>query len=410
MENKKRLYAQIILKKCLKLDSNQPLVIRGTYENYDIIRLVYEEALKIGSKDIYLDVYDSYITKALYENLTEEELLENKYFSREKYEEYAKKDAAFLMLSTETPGIMDNIDPNIISSIRNHISKTCEHFDQRRDKNELSWCIAVAPTKIWADKIFPGKENSLEMLWEKIFEINYLNESNPLEKIDKNIEEKITLCKKLNNLNLKSLKFKNSIGTDVTMDLLEDGVWCSGLTKLKNGKEVIVNYPSVEIFTSPNKYTVNGKIVSSLPLLVSGVIVEGIEVEIKEGKIVNVKSETSQEVITKLIKEDEGADYIGEIALVEDDSPINNTGILYYTTLLDENAKCHFAFGSGFSECVNTNKELTKEEKDNIGLNESKTHVDVMFGTKDLDVVGITKDNEEIKIFTNGNFSKEIKK
>lgn len=409
MKNKKRLYAKILLNECLKIEKDQPLLIKGVHENYEMISLIYEEALLLGIKDIYLDITEPHITKSLYENINKELLEDHIYFNKKIYNDYAKKNAAFLMLSSETPGLMDDVDSSIIADMRNYSSKTCKEYNDMRDRNELAWCIAVVPTQKWSEKIFPNNENSLNLLWEKIFEINYINEKNPEEKISNNIHNKLILCNKLNDLNLKKLSITNSIGTNVEIELLEQGIWCSGLTKLQNGKEVLVNYPSFEIFTSPNKYKVNGKIVASIPLLVADALVEGLEVIIKDGKICDVKSKTSEEIIKKIIYNEKGANYLGEIALVEHNSPIRNTDLLYYTTLLDENASCHFAFGAGFSECIKNGKYLTEAEKEENGLNVSNTHVDVMFGTKDLLIIGTTKNNEEIEIFQNGNFSNKIK-
>lgn len=406
---KKELYAQILLETCLKIDKNQPLLIRAEMEGYDFVRTVYDKAVKLGVKDIYLNMYDEHMMKSLYESLTVEELKKHSMFSRDIFNEYAKKDAAFLMLSSENPGLMESIEEEKIAAMRKHLSSTCEYFNERRDKRELSWCIASLPNKAWADKVFSNQDNSLELLWDKIFEINYLNEVDPLKHINENIKEKKELCDVLNNFSIKSLHFSNSLGTDVEIGLLDNGVWATGDTCLKNGKNVLVNYPSLEIFTSPHKYNINGVIKASMPLLVAGVVVEELEINLEKGKIVDVKSKTNEEILNKLINNESGANYLGEIALVENNSPISNTNILYYTTLLDENASCHFAFGAAFPECCLGSDNLSDDEKDKLGLNVSNTHVDVMFGTKDLYITGKTQDEKDIVIFENGNFSKFIK-
>lgn len=163
--------------------------------------------------------------------------------------------------------------------------------------------------------------------------------------------------------------------------------------------------PTEEIFTAPKRDGINGKIVASKPLVISGNLIENFYFILKDGKIVEVHAEKGEEILKKTIATDEGASRFGEIALVPYDSPISNSGILFYNTLFDENASCHFAFGNAYPSCIKGGNSMTQEELVASGLNYSTTHNDFMVGTRDLRIVGYTHDGKEVVVFDNGNFA-----
>ena len=106
-----------------------------------------------------------------------------------------------------------------------------------------------------------------------------------------------------------------------------------------------------------------------------------------------------------MIKMDEGACKLGEVALVPFDSPINNTGILFFNTLYDENAACHLALGIGFNNTIKDFEKYSNEEIKKMGVNDSGIHVDFMIGSKDLNITGYTRDGKQVPIFRNGNWA-----
>ncbi len=169
--------------------------------------------------------------------------------------------------------------------------------------------------------------------------------------------------------------------------------------------EFVANIPTEEIFTAPRWDGVDGRVYAALPLALDGNVVRDFYLDFKGGKIVNVHAEEGEEVLKNSINMDEGSSYLGEAALVPFDSPIRNTGILFYNTLFDENASCHLAFGAAYPTCVEGADKLSAEEQKAAGLNQSINHVDVMVGTADLSIVGTTHDGREVPVFVNGNFA-----
>ena len=210
---------------------------------------------------------------------------------------------------------------------------------------------------------------------------------------------------KLNSLRLESLRFTNSLGTDLTIRLPEDHLWAGGGSKTLSGVPFIANIPTEEIFTAPLRDGVDGVVYASMPLVHNGSVIDGFHMEVKAGKIAAVHARTGEDVLKAAISLDEGASRFGEVALVPYDSPISNQKLLYYNTLFDENASCHLAFGEAYPECIKGGESMSKEELSEHGLNTSITHVDFMVGTADLDIWGRTRDGQEVPVFQKGNFA-----
>jgi aminopeptidase len=203
----------------------------------------------------------------------------------------------------------------------------------------------------------------------------------------------------------RALKYKNSIGTDVVVEMPENHIWFGGAdTHTLKGYKFIANIPTEEIYSLPKYNGVNGKIVSSYPLNYHGVIIEDFWFEFKDGVVVDYDAKTNKKMLTELLNTDKGSKRLGEIALVPYDSPISNTGLMFYNTLFDENASCHFALGESYPICIEGGAEMSEEELLKSGANVSDKHVDFMVGTSDLEITGITEDGTEIQIFLNGNF------
>ena len=170
------------------------------------------------------------------------------------------------------------------------------------------------------------------------------------------------------------------------------------------GEHFIANMPTEEVFSAPHKLKVNGVVYSSMPLIHNGQSVEEFYFEFKDGKVVSYGAKKGKDVLDGILTTDEGASYLGEIALVAYDTPIRKMNTLFYNTLFDENASCHFALGSAYTCCVEGADKMSREEQEKVGLNYSLEHVDFMIGTEDLEIVGI-KNGKEYSVFKNGNWA-----
>ena len=209
----------------------------------------------------------------------------------------------------------------------------------------------------------------------------------------------------LNEYQFESLHYTNALGTDLTIRLPERHIWAGGSEKSAAGVEFVANIPTEEIFTAPRWDGVDGRVYAALPLALDGNVVRDFYLDFRGGKIVGVHAGEGEEVLKNSITMDEGSSYLGEVALVPYDSPIRNTGLLFYNTLFDENASCHLAFGAAYPTCVQGGEAMSEEEQKAAGLNQSINHVDFMVGTADLSIVGTSRDGREVPVFVNGNFA-----
>ena len=162
--------------------------------------------------------------------------------------------------------------------------------------------------------------------------------------------------------------------------------------------------PTEEVFTMPHRNGANGRLVSSMPLNYNGNLIEGFWFQFKDGLVVDYGAKNGLETLKEILDTDEGSKRLGEVALVPFDSPISNLGILFYNTLFDENASCHFALGKAYPTCVTGGVDMSKEALLEAGANDSLIHVDFMVGTPDLSITGIKADGSAVPVFKNGNF------
>lgn len=404
MEEKYYKYAHLILKKGLCINPNQPLLINAPIEAIEFVRVLTKVACELNIKDIYYDWTDEELKHTQLQYFNEEEIKESRFWNKTIYDEYAKKDAAILFLITTGDNLMKDIEPSKLKIASSHSLQTRKLYREMQSNNQIDWCIASVATKEWANLLFPNKENSLEELWETIFDICLVNTENSEEAWTKKMAENKEMCQKLTDLNIKKLHYTSENGTDLTVELAKKAIWCGGSSKIKD-REPIVNMPTEEVFTTPNKYSTNGIIYASMPLVHSGITIKDIMLEFKDGKITNYNASTGLEELKNIIELDKESSMLGEIALVDKNSKIAKTNILFYETLYDENASCHIAVGRGFKECLKDSENMNEQELEKIGYNNSKNHVDIMVGTNDLNITATTYDNQEILIFKDGSFN-----
>jgi aminopeptidase len=272
--------------------------------------------------------------------------------------------------------------------------------------NENAWCVVSIPTVAWAAQVFPAApaEEAVGKLWEAIFKAVRVFEEDPVKAWK---EHKRNLKKQMDFLNenrFAALRFQNAQGTDLTVKLPAGHIWLAGSEYTKDGVEFTANMPTEEVFTLPEKTGVNGRAVSSKPLHYNGNLIEDFSLDFENGKIVSFTAKKGYEVLKKLIETDAGSSYLGEVALVPDDSPVSNLKLLFYNTLFDENASCHLAIGKAYKVCLQNSDGKTQAELAQMGANDSLVHVDFMIGTKDMQITGLTKNGAAKPVFQNGNF------
>ena len=372
-------YIELLLKRCLRLEECEALFLNYNKINKDFAMKVVDYAKSLGIKDIYLDEEDSNYIHELLLSIKKDDIEKNDAFNSSIWDEYAKKNTAFLMLDTEIPNLMDDINSELLALSAYTKRKTKPLYKEKQMNSEIPWCIAAVPNIYWAKEIFTDSANPLEEFWQVLSKMCMLDKEDPVSSWNNQLNEQNNLVTKLNELKIKKLYYKNSLGTDLVVELSDKAIWASA----SSGKW-IVNMPSYEVFTTPDYHKTEGIVYSSKPLIYNGKVINEFSITFKNGKAYKIEAKEGEDILKEIINGDELSSYLGEVALVNYDSPISNTNKIFKSTLFDENASCHLALGNGFIECVKDGEQLNEKEQDKIGLNSSKNHVDFMIGTNDL--------------------------
>lgn len=400
-------YARLIARKGVNVQKDQPVTVTASVNDADFVHMVVDECYKAGASKVTVDWVDDKLTIMDYKYATVDTLKEFPRWKQEQWKHKQKTLPATIYIDSSDPDALKAIDQNKQMAVRKSVSPKVWKF-RRPMEGHYQWTIVALPSEAWAKKLFPEdtKKNAVEKLWKAIMKTARL-EGDPVKNWQEHADDLAEKCRKLNALDIETLTYHNDHGTDFTVGLMKEASFCAGSETTYEGVSFLPNMPTEECFTSPDKHTAQGTVMASLPLSLMGKVISDFGFTFKDGKVVDViaKNEEDKAVLQKLISMDEGAAYLGEVALVPFDSPVNQTGLLFYNTLFDENAVCHLAIGMGFEDVIPGYDKLTEEEKKALPLNDSVIHTDFMIGTSDLSIVATTRSGEKVTIFENGVFA-----
>ena len=407
LREKQEDYARLLLAEGLNLQKGQLLAIDCPVDEAWFARLCARAAYDMGCREVVMNWSDDALAREKYLRAADEVFDSVHSWTADFYEKVSAEGGAWLAIHASDPENLKGCDARRIQRAQIASGKALANFRKRETNNEFPWCVCSVPTEGWAKKVFPALEGpaAMERLWETILETAYVDGGDAAANWRAHVAELRRRTEALNRLAFRTLHYQNSLGTDLTVALPEGHFWAGGAEKcLSTGLDFSANIPSEEVYTLPVKTGVEGVVCASKPLSLHGNLVEHFGFELKAGKIVRAWAEKGEDVLQKAIAVDEGASYLGEVALVPYDSPISRSGLLFYNTLFDENAACHFAFGEAYP-CLTGAETMAPEELRARGVNESMTHVDFMVGTADLSITGVTADGREVPVFVNGNFA-----
>lgn len=402
-------FAKLAVEFGVNVKEGEDVLITSPVESPELCRLIAKAAYEKGARNVAIDWKDDSITRLTYEYQDQETLNEVPDWKIEKLDyQIAQKKSNRISIYAEDPDLLKGLDSEKISEAIRENSKKTKEYVKYTMNDILSWLVISVPTKKWAKKVFPdlSEKDAYDKLWETILDVSRVSDSWDETKDNwtnhiNTLDEK---AKFLNDHQFDKVHYKSSNGTDLWVKLPKNHIWMSaGSTNEKNDR-FIPNMPTEEVFTSPQYDGVDGRLVASKPLVYNGVVINNFEFEFKDGKVISFSAKEGEDTLRKMLDSDEGSKYLGEIALVPYDSPISNSNILFYNTLFDENASCHFALGKAYPTTVEGGSELDDSKVKEIGLNDSLIHEDFMVGTEDLEIIGY-KDEKEFKIFENGNWA-----
>ena len=400
-------YAKLIVKMGVNVQQGQEVVINASVHDAYFVEHVVEEAYKAGAKRVSIEWSYQPTAKMAYQYQTVETLCEMPEWTLKKQEYRVETLPAMIHIMSSDPDGMAGVDQAKMLQVQRATGPIMMKYRMAMD-NKYQWTIVGIPGKAWAKKIFPNlsEEDAISSLWDAILKVTRVN-GDPLknwEEHNANLAEKTNI---LNNLHIKTLTYKSSNGTDFTVDIQPELTFMAGGEYTLGGVFYNPNMPTEECFTSPDKHSANGVVMATKPLSVRGVLVDNFGFRFEKGRVVEVISDNPEhkDLLEKLVSTDDGAAMLGEVALVPFDSPVNQTNLLFYNTLYDENACCHLAIGRAFTNCIRDYEKLTEEEIKAIDLNTSMIHVDFMIGSADLSIVAETYDGKNVQIFKDGTWA-----
>jgi len=400
-----REYARLIVRCGVNVQKGQEVMVYAGLDQPEFVKLVVEEAYKAKASKVIVEWNYDPLTKLHVRYQSVKTMGTVPEWQKARQQHYCDVLPARIHLVSDDPDGLKGINMGKMAKARKMSYPILRpYIDQREGKQQ--WCIAAVPGAAWAKKVFPGMRTSqaIEKLWEAILFTSRVNED-PVKAWEDHNADLRKRCEYLNSLGIESLHYTADNGTDLTVGMISEAVFCGGAEVSRQGITFNPNIPTEECFISPMRGKAEGIVYSTKPLSYQGQLIENFSLRFENGKAVEAKAEKGEELLNTMITMDEGAAYLGECALVPQNSPICESGILFYETLFDENAACHLAMGAGFADTIRDHHSKTLEECRALGINDSMIHVDFMIGCDSMNIDAHCADGKIVPIFRNGNWA-----
>ena len=400
-----RAYARLIAESGVNVQKGQEVFITAGLDQPEFVAMVVEECYRRKAKKVVVDWNYQPLTRlhVRHQSLTTMSTLDN--YEEARWQHYVDTIPCRIYLESEDPDGLRGVDQEKMAKAQQKKYPIIKGYRDQIE-NKYQWCIAAVPGVKWAKKLFPELRASqaVEKLWEAILHTSRVDDD-PVAAWDAHNKDLKSRCDYLNGLGIRELQYRASNGTDLRVGMIPEAQFCGGGETSLQGIFFNPNIPTEECFISPKRGVAEGIVYSSKPLSYQGQLIDRFWIRFREGKAAEWGAEENEALLTKLITMDEGSAYLGECALVPFNSPINETGILFYNTLFDENACCHLALGMGFADTIRDFEHKTLDECRALGVNDSMLHEDFMIGTADLSIDALCEDGRTVPLFRNGTWA-----
>ena len=400
-----RSYAKLIVRVGANVQKGQEVRVFASLDQPEFIKMLAEECYKAGASRVTVDWNYPELTKLSARYMKLRDLSETREWEKARMQDMVDHLPVRIFIESEDPDGLRGINPKYFKAFAARIKISKPYRDAIDNKHQ--WCIAAVPGEAWAKKVHPelSKRAAVEQLWKDLLYTARADGEDPIADWEEHNRDLKARSKYLNDLHLRELRYHSANGTDFKVGLIPTAEFHAGRDTTMQGVVYDPNMPTEEVFTSPDRRTAEGIVYATKPLSYQGQLIENFSVRFEKGRAVEVKAEKGQDVLEQIISMDEGCHYLGECALVPKESPIHQSGLLFYNTLFDENAACHLALGFGFDECVKGFENMTKEELYEIGVNDAGNHTDFMIGSDDLSIDGVDEHGNVHPIFRNGTWA-----
>ena len=400
-----REYAKLIVRCGVNVQKGQEVMVHADLDQPEFVQMVVEEAYKAKARKVIVEWNYQPLAKIHVRYKSVKVLGEVTEWEKARHQHMVDVVPCVIHLISEDPDGLKGMNMKKVAMARKLSFPILKPYKDQLEGVQ-QWCIAAVPGAAWAKKVFPGltKHQAVEKLWEAILYTSRVDED-PIkawEKHNANLKER---CDYLNSLGIDSLHYTADNGTDLTVGMIPEAVFCGGAETSKQGIIFNPNIPSEECFMSPMRGKAEGIVYSTKPLSYQGQIIDHFSIRFENGKAVEAKAEQGEELLKTMLSMDDGAAYLGECALVPQRSPIAESGLLFYNTLFDENASCHLAMGMGYADTIADHHNMTLEQCRALGINDSMIHEDFMIGCDSMNIDATTLEGKIVPIFRNGNWA-----
>ena len=400
-----RAYARLIAESGVNVQKGQEVFITAGLDQPEFVAMVVEECYRRKAKKVVVDWNYQPLTRlhVRHQSLTTMSTLDN--YEAARWQHYVDTIPCRIYLESDDPDGLRGVNQEKMAKAQQKKYPIIKGYRDQIE-NKYQWCFAAVPGVKWAKKLFPELRASqaVEKLWEAILQTSRVDDD-PVAAWDAHNKDLKSRCDYLNGLGIRELQYRASNGTDLRVGMIPEAQFCGGGETSLQGIFFNPNIPTEECFISPKRGVAEGIVYSSKPLSYPGQLIDRFWIRFREGKAAEWGAEENEALLTKLITMDEGSAYLGECALVPFNSPINETGILFYNTLFDENACCHLALGMGFADTIRDFEHKTLDECRALGVNDSMIHEDFMIGTADLSIDALCEDGRTVPLFRNGTWA-----
>ena len=400
-----REYAKLIVRKGVNVQKGQEVIIHADLDQPEFVMMVVDEAYKAKARKVTVEWDYQPLAKIHVRHKSVKVLGEVTEWQKAKYQHMVDVMPCVIHIISEDPDGLKGMNMDKVAKARKLSFPIIKPYKDQMEGVQ-QWCIAAVPGAAWAKKVFPGlsKHQAMEKLWEVILSTSRVDED-PLKAWDQHNADLKARCDHLNSLKIRELHYTADNGTDLTVGMIPEAVFCGGAEASKQNIVFNPNIPSEECFISPMRGKAEGIVYSTMPLSYQGQIIDKFWIRFEGGKAVDSGAEQGAELLKTMLSMDEGAAYLGECALVPQCSPIAESGILFYNTLFDENASCHLAMGMGYADTIADHHNKTLEECRELGINDSMIHEDFMIGCDSMNIDATTEDGKVVPIFRGGNWA-----
>jgi aminopeptidase len=384
-EERLERYARLVVEVGANIGAGQVVLIWALPEHAPLVRAIARIAYEKGAKYVDVDFADQQVRRARIQLAAEDTLGWTPPWMLTKIDHLAEEHGSLIQIVGDPePELLADLDGARVGKTR--MRELAERYLKAANNRLINWAIVAYPNAGWAQSVFG--EPDVERLWAAVAETTRLDEPDPVEAWRRHIDKLVERAELMNERGFDAIRFRGP-GTDLTVGLIEGATWCTALDETVDGRRHVVNMPTEEVFTTPDRRRTEGVVRSTMPLALAGNVVRDLEVRFEGGKAVEIDASSGAEVIREQLRQDENACMLGEVALVDGDSRVGRSGLVFLNTLFDENASCHIAYGAGILDAIPDGEAKSEPELEELGFNSSTIHTDFMIGGADVEVDGL---------------------